>query len=48
MKNGYLFLVDRKKDLIKSGGVSVYPKDIEEIILRHPAVREAAEILECR
>ena len=34
--------MDRKKDLIKSGGVSVYPKDIEEIILRHPAVREAA------
>jgi long-chain acyl-CoA synthetase len=40
--DGYLFLVDRKKDMIKSGGVSVYPRDIEEVIVRHPAVAEAA------
>jgi acyl-CoA synthetase (AMP-forming)/AMP-acid ligase II len=39
---GYLYLVDRKKDMIDSGGVKVYPKDIEEILARHPAVREVA------
>ncbi len=39
---GYLFLVDRKKDMIDSGGVKVYPKDVEEVAARHPAIREVA------
>ncbi|MCM8637561.1 AMP-binding protein [Accumulibacter sp.] len=39
---GYLYLVDRKKDMIDSGGVKVYPKDIEEVAARHPAISEVA------
>jgi long-chain acyl-CoA synthetase len=41
-EDGFLFLVDRKKDMLISGGVNVYPRDIEEVIVRHPAVHEAA------
>ncbi|WXG46677.1 MAG: AMP-binding protein [Candidatus Atabeyarchaeum deiterrae] len=40
--DGFLYLVDRKKDMIDSGGVKVYPRDIEEVVARHPEVREAA------
>jgi acyl-CoA synthetase (AMP-forming)/AMP-acid ligase II len=41
-EDGFLFLVDRKKDMIDSGGVKVYPKDIEEVAAHHPDVREVA------
>lgn len=39
-EDGFLFLVDRKKDMIDSGGVKVYPKDVEEVAARHPEVLE--------
>ena len=41
-EDGYLHLVDRLKDMIDSGGVKVYPRDIEEIAARHPEVHEVA------
>jgi acyl-CoA synthetase (AMP-forming)/AMP-acid ligase II len=40
--DGFLHLVDRQKDMIISGAVNVYPRDIEEVIVAHPAVKEAA------
>jgi long-chain acyl-CoA synthetase len=42
--DGYVFIVDRKKDLIIRGGYNVYPREIEEVLYSHPAVREAAVI----
>ncbi len=42
--DGYLFIVDRKKDLIIRGGYNVYPREVEEVIYTHPAVAEAAVI----
>jgi len=41
-EDGFLYLVDRKKDMIISGGVNVYPRDIEEVIVRHAGVEAAA------
>jgi len=42
--DGYFTIVDRKKDLVIVGGMNVYPREVEEVLLSHPAVREAAVI----
>jgi len=41
---GYFYIVDRKKDMIISGGYNVYPRDIEEVYFEHPKVQEATAI----
>jgi fatty-acyl-CoA synthase len=41
---GYLHLTDRAKDVIITGGSNVYPREVEEVLLTHPAVREAAVV----
>ncbi|HEW94367.1 MAG TPA: long-chain fatty acid--CoA ligase [Thermoprotei archaeon] len=43
-EEGYFYIVDRKKDLIKYKGYSVYPREIEEVLYQHEAVAEAAVI----
>jgi len=43
-ERGYVYIVDRKKDMIISGGENIYPREIEEVLYRHPAVAEAAVI----
>jgi long-chain acyl-CoA synthetase len=43
-EDGYLYIIDRKKDLIISGGINIFPSDIEAILLRHAEVAEAAVI----
>jgi acyl-CoA synthetase (AMP-forming)/AMP-acid ligase II len=43
-QKGYIYIVDRKKDMIISGGENIYPREIEEVLYRHPAVAEAVVI----
>ena len=43
-EDGYIYLVDRKKDMIISGGENIYSREVEEALLQHPAVSEAAVI----
>ena len=43
-EDGYMYLVERKKDLILRGGFSIYPRDIEEILHKHPAIQDAVAI----
>jgi long-chain acyl-CoA synthetase len=41
---GFIYIVDRKKDMIISGAINIYPRDIEEVLYKHPAVYQAAVI----
>ena len=43
-EDGYIYIVDRKKDLVIVGGLNVYPREVEEVLYTHPAVAEAAVI----
>jgi long-chain acyl-CoA synthetase len=43
-EEGYFYIVDRKKDLIISGGLNVYPRDIDEVLFEHPKIKEACAI----
>jgi len=42
--DGYLYIVDRKKDMVNVGGFKVYPRELEELLCSHPAVREAGVV----
>jgi acyl-CoA synthetase (AMP-forming)/AMP-acid ligase II len=43
-EEGYLYIVDRKKDMILTGGENVYPREVEEVLYEHPAIAEAAVV----
>jgi len=43
-EDGYIYIVDRKKDMIIRGGYNVYPREVEEVLYAHPAVSEAAVV----
>lgn len=43
-KDGYFYIVDRKKDMIISGGYNVYPRDIDEVLYEYPKIHEAAAV----
>jgi acyl-CoA synthetase (AMP-forming)/AMP-acid ligase II len=43
-EDGYIYIVDRKHDMIISGGENIYPREVEEVIYKHPAVAEVAVV----
>lgn len=43
-EDGYIYIKDRKKDMIKSGGMNIFPREVEEVICRHPAVLHAVVV----
>jgi long-chain acyl-CoA synthetase len=42
--DGYVYVTERKKDLIIRGGLNIYPRDVEEVLYAHPAVAEASVV----
>lgn len=42
--DGYLSIIDRKKDMVISGGYNIFPREIDEVLYQHPAVREACAV----
>jgi long-chain acyl-CoA synthetase len=43
-RDGYLYLVDRVKDMINTGGLKIWPREVEEVLYRHPGIRECAVV----
>ena len=43
-ENGYYYIVDRSKDMVNRGGLNVYPREVEEVLIKHPAVSMVAVI----
>ncbi len=43
-EDGYLFIVDRKKDMIIAGGFNIYPREIDEVLFQHPKIQEAVSV----
>lgn len=43
-EDGYFYIVDRKKDMVNVGGFKVYPREVEEVLFEHPAIKEASVI----
>ncbi|EZQ11526.1 AMP-dependent synthetase [Candidatus Acidianus copahuensis] len=42
--NGWVYIIDRKKDLINASGYKIYPREVEEVLYRHPSVKEVAVV----
>ena len=43
-EDGYVFIVDRTKDMIIAGGFNIYPRDIDEVLFKHPKVKDAITV----
>jgi len=43
-EDGYLFIVDRKKDMIIAGGFNIYPREIDEVLFQHPKIQDAVAV----
>ena len=39
---GHIYIIDRKKDMVISGGINIYPREIEEVLFKHPAIADVA------